>query len=90
MTHTTEFDAFLNDLNREHLWYRDELVNLLRSHDLDMYVQPVLDNGMYRWYPQEVVDLIILVNQVFEDNYPLVDASVKCIPAFLLKENQHG
>lgn len=85
-----DVEGFVNALNREYLWYRPELMDLLEAHGMSFYMPHVRDHGMYRWYPQEVLDLIIQVNQTFDDNIPLVNASEKCIPAFLLKENNNG
>ncbi len=76
-----DVDGFVNELNREYLWYRPELIQLLEGYGLSIYVQHVKDCGMYRWYPQEMIDLMIQVNQTFDDNIPMVNASEKCIHA---------
>jgi hypothetical protein len=76
---------FIAELNKDHLWYKDEVIDLMKQHDLHMYVSHITDNGMHRWYPEEVVAFLDLVDESRSNNYPWANASEKHIPSFLLK-----
>lgn len=76
---------FYAELHKEYLWYREELIALLEKHDLHIYVSHVVSNGMKRWYPEEVVNFLELVDEARNNSYPAANASIKHIPDFLLK-----
>lgn len=79
---------FLDKLNREYLWYNDQdLYDLMMKYGLSQYIQVIKENGPYRMYPSEVIKVIEEYNTWKNSNLPLVDASRKEIPDFLLKKS---
>lgn len=81
-----DHDGFVRRLTKEYLWYREELIQLMLDYGLSFYVEHVKQNGMYRWWPQEVIDLMMLVDQSMDQSIPTVDASEKHLPDFLLRK----
>lgn len=50
--------TFKLKLEARGLWYREEILELLRKHELQEYEVAIKVNGMYRWYPSEVIACI--------------------------------
>lgn len=79
-------DEFIWALTQEQMWYREDIIALLLQHNLGDLIPAIKDNGMYRWYPEEVVHELALYRESIAS--PSIDASVKHIPSFLLKTAQ--
>lgn len=77
-------DSFEKALDSEYLWYRDEVIDLLKRYSLNKYI-PHVKTSFTRWYPSEVVALMDLVDKLEDPSIEVANASVKYIPDFLLK-----
>lgn len=77
--------GFSEALAKNYLWYLEEVIALLEEYGLQTYIPHVTSHGMSRWYPEEVLGLMHLVDESTSAAYPTANASIKHIPDFLLK-----
>lgn len=80
-------DKFFEKVDKQtKLMYLEEVLELLRECDMDVYVSHFEADGMYRWYPEEILSLIGLVDESRSNTYPWANACEKHVPDFLLKD----
>lgn len=79
-------DKFFKAINKGKLLYLDEIIEDLHAYSMGMYVDHFVENGMTRWYPEEVRALIELVDESRSNTYPWANACEKHVPDFLLKD----
>lgn len=51
--------AFVKEIKKEYLWYKDELESLFKKHGMDQFfVSKIKPVSMYRWYPEEIFNAL--------------------------------
>lgn len=81
-------EQFVAKVKSEWYLYANELIDTLRDYKLDEYVEAVREANINRWTASKILELISLEDTHkahVEAGLPVVDASAKQIPEFLLK-----
>lgn len=77
-----DMPGFINQITKEYVLYKPDIIQLLTTYRLSLYVPYIEECNMYRWYPEEIVNLILKVDNSIK---PVHTAPKNSIPFFLLK-----